>query len=58
MNATNNTLLEVSRFPGIIDLPMKVRALFAKAWMAENEGKIEEANELLEKAVQAEKENQ
>jgi hypothetical protein len=48
------TLMEAYKQPGISDLPMKVRLLFGKAWMAEYEGRPEDAAALLDEAVEAE----
>jgi hypothetical protein len=48
------SLLAVSRFEGIADLPIQVRGLFAHAWLAEHEGKAAEAADYLDKAVMAE----
>lgn len=50
------TMMEVYKFPGIADLPMQVRMLFGKAWMAEHQGNIEEAEKLLDQAVEKEAE--
>lgn len=53
--AGNEGLLNASREEGVIDLPMAVRAGFAKALIAERNGDEATALELLDKAVEAEK---
>lgn len=47
--------MEAYKLPGIVDLPMKVRLLFGKAWFAEYSGDYDNAARLLDEAVEAEK---
>jgi len=48
------TLMDLYKEDGVSDLPMKVRIPFAKALMAEILGNTDEANDWLNKAVDAE----
>jgi len=47
---------EMSRQPGVADLPLKIRGLFAIALIAESDGDMGKAEEFLAKAVLAEEE--
>lgn len=51
MEISEMTALQVSRLPGVEDLPIKVRVKFAKALMAEAKGNTEEANQYLDEAI-------
>lgn len=45
------SLINVSKEPGVADLPLKARGAFAKAIIAERKGDHEEAQRQLDKAV-------
>ncbi len=50
----NTSLKEVASMEGVKDLPMVVRAKFAKALMLEARGEFGEAEKALNEAVEAE----
>jgi len=50
------TLSEYAKLPGVVDLPMRVRAKFIAAIKAEDEGNHELAASKLEEAVTIEQE--
>ncbi len=56
MIGPDTTLKEISRMPGVKDLPMQVRLPFMRALRAEQEGDHAKAADLLDQAVEAEKE--
>jgi hypothetical protein len=47
-------LTEISKLPGVLDLPMSVRAKFIGALRAESEGDFEKAAQRLDAAIEAE----
>ena len=46
--------MSYTKLEGVKDLPIRVRGLFAKALMAEDQGDLEKAHHLLVKAMDAE----
>ena len=46
--------IQISKLPGVGDLPIKVRVKFAKALLEEANGNTEEANRYLEEAIDLE----
>lgn len=54
LDQNSQKILAVSKGPGVGDLPLKVRAPFAKALLAEERGDKAEAEEFLAKAIAAE----
>lgn len=47
------TIADISKLPGVADLPMKVKLFFAKALRSESEGDFEAAEKYLASAVEA-----
>jgi len=45
------TTIEVTKLPGVADLPLKVRGYFAKALIAERDGKPADAERFLQQAI-------
>lgn len=50
----NASLVDISKLPGVSDLPMRVKGPFAQALKFEANGETVKANEALDKAILAE----
>ena len=54
MEMSGMNAVQISKLPGVADLPIKVRVKFAKALLEEANGNTEEANRYLEEAIDLE----
>ena len=54
MHYRDMAVAEISKLPGVADLPMKAKLFFSKALVEEDKGNHETAEQYLDKAVAAE----